>query len=127
MKLWVDDLRKAPAGYVECRTVTEAIRFLDTHTVEMVSLDHDITHAIMPADAPRESLIYQPVCCPETFEPVARFIANNPGAVNHVHFQTANPGGGERMADIIRAKQPNIRITKATGRSYEETQDQVIG
>lgn len=54
MKLWVDDVRPAPEGYVWCRTVKEAkyaIRYIeDMHrllkdkkfwTLELIDLDHD--------------------------------------------------------------------------------------
>jgi hypothetical protein len=122
LRLYVDDIRSCPEGYILCRTVTEAIRLLDTQDVSMVSLDHDIQLS-MPSPS---GAIFIPVSSGETFEPVARFIANNPGAVTHVHFQTSNPAGGERMANIIRDRQPYIRITSAIGRSYEEAQNEEL-
>lgn len=54
MKLWVDDVRPAPEGYVWCRTVKEAkyaIRYIEDMrrllkdkefwTLELIDLDHD--------------------------------------------------------------------------------------
>lgn len=48
MKLWVDDVRPAPEGYVWCRTVNEVINlvpdveeYLGTKTIELIDLDHD--------------------------------------------------------------------------------------
>lgn len=48
MKLWVDDVRPAPEGYVWCRTVNEVISLipdaeecLDVTTIEVIDMDHD--------------------------------------------------------------------------------------
>ena len=54
MKLWVDDVRPAPAGYVWCKTVDQAKgyirKFEDMHTlsrqkdfwkIELIDIDHD--------------------------------------------------------------------------------------
>ena len=47
MKIWVDDVRPAPEGYVWCKTVNGAKRLLsDPHiqhcyTIELVDIDHD--------------------------------------------------------------------------------------
>ena len=70
IKLWVDDIRPAPEGWHWAETVTEAIRILDTAEVTELSLDHDISYKVSIGHGdPR------PFCSPETFEPVARFIA----------------------------------------------------
>lgn len=42
MKLWLDDLRPAPEGWVHARTAEEAIAILEGGAVEEVSLDHDL-------------------------------------------------------------------------------------
>jgi len=43
MKLWLDDLRKMPEGYdLHVKTASEAIRALIQHSVEEISLDHDL-------------------------------------------------------------------------------------
>jgi len=42
MKLWVDDLRVAPAGWVWVKTIGAAIRHLKTGTVTDLALDHDL-------------------------------------------------------------------------------------
>ena len=46
MKLWVDDIRPAPAGYVWVKSVNEAKRVLleaeeQNATIEVLDLDHD--------------------------------------------------------------------------------------
>ena len=47
MKIWIDDVRPAPEGYVWCKSVNEAKRYLymsnpyNTADVELVDIDHD--------------------------------------------------------------------------------------
>lgn len=48
MKLWIDDIRPAPTGYMLCKSVNEAIKFcnqmLTSHNellIEEINLDHD--------------------------------------------------------------------------------------
>lgn len=60
MKIWVDDERKAPSGYVHCRSVNETIEKIkgcenfnkkyrqftrqgvdEEHEIELIDLDHD--------------------------------------------------------------------------------------
>lgn len=73
IKLFVDDIRRCPDGWVPARTVTEAIRLLATQNVEEVSLDHDITCAALAKMGQHAPHRYH--SSEETFEPVARFIA----------------------------------------------------
>src|ERR1700716_1590869 len=42
MKVWLDDVRPAPAGWVNVRTPEAAIDLLRSDDVEKVSLDHDL-------------------------------------------------------------------------------------
>src|SRR5687767_10496793 len=42
VKLWLDDERPAPPGWVRANTATEALRLLAEGDVEEVSLDHDL-------------------------------------------------------------------------------------
>jgi len=46
MKIWLDDIREAPAGYVHCRSVNEAIRVITenegSHAIELIDCDHDL-------------------------------------------------------------------------------------
>lgn len=43
MKLWLDDVRPAPEGYIWCKSTDEALRFLieNRKDVELIDLDHD--------------------------------------------------------------------------------------
>lgn len=42
MKLWLDDRRRAPAGWTRAYTVAEAQAHLQTGAVDEASLDHDL-------------------------------------------------------------------------------------
>lgn len=43
MKMWIDDIRVAPHGYVWCKTVDEAIHTLSVfhEYIELIDTDHD--------------------------------------------------------------------------------------
>lgn len=47
MKLWVDDVRPAPEGYVWCKSVNEVKNWLDLsdfdfmEPIELIDIDHD--------------------------------------------------------------------------------------
>ncbi len=73
MKLYVDDVREVPEGWVLTRTITEAIRLLATMKVDEVSLDHDYLYN-------------------ETYEPVARYIALMPKETRPKYYvHSSNP------------------------------------
>lgn len=46
MKIWLDDLRSAPDGFVWCRSVNEAKSVIEkaekSATVELIDCDHDL-------------------------------------------------------------------------------------
>ncbi|MHA1409701.1 MAG: cyclic-phosphate processing receiver domain-containing protein [Candidatus Odinarchaeia archaeon] len=42
MKLYLDDLRKAPKGWIPVRNYRDAIQLLKEFEIEIISLDHDL-------------------------------------------------------------------------------------
>lgn len=99
MKLFVDDLRACPKGWVLARTVTKAIRYLATQDVKEISLDHDIACRLVTGQEHTSN---------ETFEPVARFVAIwNDYCVDSIRsridirIHTSNFEAGRVMADIL--------------------------
>lgn len=99
IKLWVDDLRQPPPGWHWVRSVTEAIRVLDTIPVLEISVDHDICHTKERSGI----LIPTGESCNETFEPVVRFLAMMPA--NHmpsrIVIHTSNPTAAEKLTTIL--------------------------
>ena len=45
MKIWVDDVREAPTGYIWCKSVNETIKTIleleKSSSVDLIDLDHD--------------------------------------------------------------------------------------
>jgi hypothetical protein len=44
MKIWIDDVREAPEGYIWCKSTNEALRLtiFNINDVEILHLDHDM-------------------------------------------------------------------------------------
>ncbi|MBK8872148.1 MAG: hypothetical protein KBG07_03495 [Elusimicrobia bacterium] len=86
MKLYVDDVRTPPPGWVVARTVKEAIAVLDAGGVDEVSLDYFI------GDGEGG-----------TFLPVAHHIAamTRSHRPKKIHFHTASSAGAARLASVL--------------------------
>lgn len=95
-RLFVDDHRPIPEGWIGCRTVSEAIRTLATLPVAEVSLDHDI---LFPASG---ASVYLPLS-QETFMGVAYYIAAMPASARprRVRVHTGNVGAAMSMCDVM--------------------------
>lgn len=124
MKLWVDDIRKEPEGWTRARSVTEAIRILDTMPVFEVSLDYDISMKVSVGTEEAGYSEPRPFRSNETFEPVARFISaryrheGEPDDIK-ITLHTANPVGAERMKEILINFDPKIKLSSPCNR-FEE-------
>lgn len=94
MKLYVDDVRTPPAGWVLARTVKEAIGILGAGGVTEVSLDYFIGNG-------EEG----------TFLPVAHFIADMPldRRPQHVLLHTASDAGAAKLAQALGQSVPYAR------------------
>ena len=125
MKLWVDDIRKEPEGWRRARSVTEAIRILDSFPdVTKVSLDYDISMKVTVGTKEAGYSEPRPFASNETFEAVARFIAAKYTAKFmppnfQVTIHTANKVGAANMAEILKQFCPTIRLSKPCNR-FEE-------
>lgn len=100
MKLYIDDIRPAPEGWQQARTVTDAIKFLVMFApqVEAISLDHDISYAVEVAGTQR------PFPSPENFSAVAYFISILYASVENkpkITIHTANPVGAIEIQAIL--------------------------
>jgi hypothetical protein len=117
MKLFVDDIRPAPEGWQQARTVTEAIRFLEMFgsEVDEISLDHDISYAVEVAGTQR------PFPSPENFTAVARYIKvydNVP--MPKVTIHSANPVGAEELRKILIYLNPTVAPASRVNRLESE-------
>ena len=112
MRLFVDDVRPCPVGWIVARTVSEAKALLATGRVESASLDHDMGACAdcrlegrdvgdMRTD---ESTFYR--WCPHAEDGTAlvRWMIETghwPKSKPHVH--SFNPTGAKRMRELIEA------------------------
>lgn len=78
MKLFVDDLRPAPEGWILANTIIGAINAIKQFDPEVISLDHDICHHVMTVFIARgnEANPRNPdmIACCENFKAVAEYI-----------------------------------------------------
>lgn len=89
MKIWLDDIRPAPEGWVWCRTYEKFVWYLDEFwcEVELVSLDHDLGQGRTGYDA---------MCY------IERRVLVHGLPLMEVRFHTANPVGRMRMEAAYR-------------------------
>ena len=93
MRVWLDDLRNEPVGWVRCRTPDEVIRLLQTGRVEEISLDHDL--GLLGGE--RERTGYDVVLWLEREVAEGRWVFPLP----EISVHSANPVGRKRMAQAI--------------------------
>lgn len=90
MRIWLDDLRPAPAGYIHCYSVNQAINMIkvarcNKDEVELLDLDHDLGDY---AQAGGDGIKLLDWCIEHDFYPV-------------IHLHTANPVGKANMQRTI--------------------------
>ncbi|HET7478362.1 MAG TPA: cyclic-phosphate processing receiver domain-containing protein [Rubrobacteraceae bacterium] len=93
MRMWLDDLRPPPRGWVWVRTVEEAIPLLAAGDVVEASMDHDLGEGVEEGYA------------------LVLWMAEHdiwPGHALEVH--SANPVGAERMCGVIERYGPYRRV-----------------
>jgi hypothetical protein len=95
VKVWLDDVREAPNGWIRVKTPEEAIDLLRLGEVEEISLDHDLGLATSES----ERTGYDVLAFLE--EAVATNTWEHPMPVIHIH--SANPVGWERMEQAIKS------------------------
>lgn len=87
MKLWIDDIRPCPSGYVWCKSVNETIAILKQHKdIELIDIDHDAGDYVSDGGDYIKVLDYM--------------VENNLNYPIHIH--SMNNVGKENMQRIIR-------------------------
>lgn len=95
MKVYLDDTREAPYGWVRAFTPEEVIAHLQTGTVEAISLDHDLGLTTEQ----HERTGYDVLRWLEEQVAVGRWAH----AIPQIHVHSANPVGWRRMKQAIAA------------------------
>ena len=93
MRVWLDDLREAPPGWVRVRTPEEAIALLETGEVTEMSLDHDLGLV----DGDRERTGYDVLLWLEREVAEGRWVFPLP----EIGVHSANPVGRARMERAV--------------------------
>ena len=91
INLYVDDLRKCPEGWVLARNIAEAIPYIKSGDVNLLSLDHDLGES-------NGKLL------PTGYDLVKQFCEYG-WEVKEIYLHTANPVGRENMYETLKASQ----------------------
>ncbi|WP_027093943.1 cyclic-phosphate processing receiver domain-containing protein [Cohnella thermotolerans] len=92
--VFLDDTRPNPPGFKLARTAEEAIRYLRTKKVNVLSLDYDLSSS------------------PKTGYDVVRFMVNNRIYPQLIVIHSANPYGRRRMLNLLLARKPeSVKVT----------------
>ncbi len=89
MKLYLDDIRDIPEGFVGCRTAEEAMQHIDSTKVTFISFDHDLGTELTGYD----------VACHIEELVVNGVLATPPQWYVH----SANPVGAKRIEQAMQA------------------------
>lgn len=92
MKLWLDDIREAPEGFVWAKSYNEAIALLKTGDVTYASLDHDLEFEQYSGYLGAGKTGYDVVCWMEE---------NNVWPSDGTHCHSMNPVGRARIEQVI--------------------------
>ena len=88
IRLWVDDIRPAPGGFISCRSYKEAITAFEMFTVrdnmeiELISLDHDLGERKSGYD-------------------IAKYIVEHQIPIDFYSVHSMNPVGRENIVQLL--------------------------
>ena len=102
MKLWLDDIRHAPEGFIRAHTANEAIGLLKTARFSVVSLDHDLCLAHY-AGIPTET---------KTGHDVVLWMIRHRVWPSLVQVHSTSPYGGARMMEALIANCPTTAVIR---------------
>ena len=98
MKLWIDDVRPAPEGYVWCKSVNEAIKaIIDTEEHAKIPRMIDCNFSITLIDIDHDAGDYGPPDYIKVLDWLEETGRNYP-----IHIHSRNPVGVENMRAIIK-------------------------
>jgi Cyclic-phosphate processing Receiver domain len=95
VRVWLDDTRDAPPGWMRARTPEEVVALLGGGKVEELSLDHDLG----PDPSGRERTGYEVLVWLEEEVAAGRWVA----ALPRIAVHSGNPVGRARMERALEA------------------------
>jgi len=99
MKLYLDDEREAPAGWVRVKTADLAVALLEENNFEVVSLDHDLGYT-----SDKHKTGYDVLCWIE--EQV--YMKEYP--LPEIRIHTANPAARRKMESAVEFLKENSKL-----------------
>jgi len=99
INLYLDDLRDCPKGFIVARTFDQAVDLIERHTIDVLSLDHDLG-----SDEDGNLL-------PTGYDFVKKFCEEGHFA-NKIYIHTDNVIGRENMYETLLAAQRRGFISK---------------
>lgn len=120
MKIWHDDIRPAPDGWVWARTNARAIDLLLNGDVEEISLDHDLglDHIEMPetyaelqqSDPEQAHNIFLAGRSEDSGFRLACWMVANDKIPLKITIHSWNPAGAQNMANVFNAAGHDVTI-----------------
>ena len=98
INMYVDDLRKCPEGFELAKNIDEAIPYIKSGVVNILSLDHDLGES-------------KGKVLPTGYDLVKQFCEYG-WEVKEIYLHTANPVGRENMYETLLASQRRGFISK---------------
>ena len=97
MKLWIDDVRPAPAGYVWLKTVNDAIRYIEIYG-DYIDFDNNLVDLIEIIDIDHDAGDY--ACYGGDYIKLLDWLEET-GRNYPIHIHSMNPVGVANMRAII--------------------------
>ena len=99
VKLWHDDIRPAPEGWLWARTNAAAMEILDTQDVDEISMDHDLGLENLDPDLDPMALFLAGRSPRGTGEDLVVWMIENGYVPPKITIHSWNPSGARRMAN----------------------------
>lgn len=103
MKIWHDDIRPAPEGWVWARTNNEALKLLRENDVEEISLDHDLGLDHIETEEAHLYINYKGQAEETGLDLVDHMCAEGL-CPDKITVHSWNPSGAQRMVKTLKAK-----------------------
>jgi hypothetical protein len=103
IRLWHDDVRKPPTGWIWARTNAAAKELLTKYNVEVISLDHDLGGHNLDPDAP-DTWLYKGPSTEETGLALVDWMIFEQRVPQTVYIHSWNGPGAQRMKKTLIAK-----------------------
>lgn len=119
VRLWHDDVRPAPEGWIWARTNDDAKRILGTGVVGEISLDHDLGwHEYAEEDMDADTILagIPPKWGEETGMDLVHWMIAHDLVPEKITIHSWNPGGAKRMAAALNGAGHGVVVAPFTAK-----------